>query len=418
MAIIMKEIGVQASLQDSANPQDLGKLPNPELEFPQIFYRRHTVLWGLSAVLLLAYTVLSQPIDPDTTKGGILASVLVLMFCCAVHLPDSGLMSRPHPVFWRLLQGAALCYLAFLVFLAFQSLQDARNVFKWFDENLGKPLPERHYATECDIYTPNHPESSFYNIKSCVFDVFMICHLLGWWFKMIIVRDVKLCWFLSIFFEFLEITLRHQLPNFYECWWDHVILDILIANGGGIYLGYLTCSFCEMKQYHWGMGKDTRQANGRFSALSRSATQLTPFSWKVYKWDVFSSSKNFISTLWYVVFVNLVDLSNFYLKFILWVPASHWTLFIRVNFWACLAVVSTGEYYDFIRSDFKGKLGTFCWLSHFILAIEWLITLKFANGMFVQEMPMWIQVTWSGILVAVLTEAIYLFYKDQVKTRN
>lgn len=28
---------------------------------------------------------------------------------------------------------------------------------------------------------------------------------------------------MSIGFELLEYSLQHQLPNFNECWWDHVI---------------------------------------------------------------------------------------------------------------------------------------------------------------------------------------------------
>lgn len=36
------------------------------------------------------------------------------------------------------------------------------------------------------------------------------------------VRDWWLCQVLSVMFELLEYTLQHQLPNFNECWWDHV----------------------------------------------------------------------------------------------------------------------------------------------------------------------------------------------------
>lgn len=47
-------------------------------------------------------------------------------------------------------------------------------------------------------------------------------HLFGWWFKMMIIRDVAMCWICSVVFEILEVTFRHWLPNFWECWWDHV----------------------------------------------------------------------------------------------------------------------------------------------------------------------------------------------------
>lgn len=53
-----------------------------------------------------------------------------------------------------------------------------------------------------------------------------------------------MCFFLQLFF-------MHLLPNFAECWWDQVILDILLCNGGGIWLGMTVCRFLEMRTYHW-----------------------------------------------------------------------------------------------------------------------------------------------------------------------
>lgn len=36
------------------------------------------------------------------------------------------------------------------------------------------------------------------------------------------IRDWWMCSIVSVMFEFLEYSLEHQLPNFSECWWDHV----------------------------------------------------------------------------------------------------------------------------------------------------------------------------------------------------
>jgi len=66
----------------------------------------------------------------------------------------------------------------------------------------------------------------------------VIAHFIGWMVKMIIVRDFKLCMFQSVFFEVLELTFRHWLPNFYECAFDSIVLDVLICNTGGIIAGY------------------------------------------------------------------------------------------------------------------------------------------------------------------------------------
>jgi len=38
----------------------------------------------------------------------------------------------------------------------------------------------------------------------------------------LIIRDWWLCTVISVMFEVIEYTLEHQLPNFSECWWDHV----------------------------------------------------------------------------------------------------------------------------------------------------------------------------------------------------
>lgn len=48
-----------------------------------------------------------------------------------------------------------------------------------------------------------------------------------------------------------QLVFMHLLPNFAECWWDQVILDILLCNGGGIWLGMTLCYYLEMRTYRW-----------------------------------------------------------------------------------------------------------------------------------------------------------------------
>ena len=38
-----------------------------------------------------------------------------------------------------------------------QSADDARYLLSRYDPTLGKPLPERSYADNCELYTPNDP---------------------------------------------------------------------------------------------------------------------------------------------------------------------------------------------------------------------------------------------------------------------
>lgn len=66
----------------------------------------------------------------------------------------------------------------------------------------------------CDLYTPHDPESAFRHLRDAVLDVFLISHLIGWFCKMIMIRDVRLTLVASVIFEVYEISLTHMLPNF------------------------------------------------------------------------------------------------------------------------------------------------------------------------------------------------------------
>lgn len=48
-----------------------------------------------------------------------------------------------------------------------------------------------------------------------------------------------------------QIAFSHLLPNFIECWWDAIILDILLCNGFGIWFGMQICHLMEMRYYNW-----------------------------------------------------------------------------------------------------------------------------------------------------------------------
>lgn len=51
--------------------------------------------------------------------------------------------------------GVNLLYELALVFLLFQDLNSARAMMKYIDPNLGKPLPEKSYAENCEFTLVN-----------------------------------------------------------------------------------------------------------------------------------------------------------------------------------------------------------------------------------------------------------------------
>ena len=170
-------------------------------------------------------------------KLGIIASVFTLVVVGLLNFRD-GPFIRPHPSVWRVILSISVTYQLFLTILLFQSKHNARYLLTFVDPSLGVPIAAKSYAESCDL--------SYESVVGQL-DIFVIAHTVGWIAKSIVLRDYWLCWVLSVLFEVMEYSLSHQLPNFAECFWDHWILDVLVTNWLGIYLGMKICEYFECK---------------------------------------------------------------------------------------------------------------------------------------------------------------------------
>lgn len=72
-----------------------------------------------------------------------------------MHLSQLNKVRCRLSAFWRLVLGINLLYELALVFLLFQDLDSARAMMVYIDPSLGKPLPEKSYAENCD-FTPTN----------------------------------------------------------------------------------------------------------------------------------------------------------------------------------------------------------------------------------------------------------------------
>ena len=207
----------------------------------------------------------------------------------------------------------------------------------YWDPKLGVPLPERSYAVDCSLYTPNHPVSMFNNLRETIFDEFILAHLIGWFLKYLMLRDVYICLASSVLFEFLEITFEHHLPNFAECWWDHILLDGIICNGLGIYFGWLFLNFLKMEKFDWMSFEyvDFTEKNGEKK--------------KKLVWNYLSSFRHFCGTSFVILTLGLIELNAFFLKFVLWTVPTNPLNFWRAIFWWVSGIPGTKEFYLWVR---------------------------------------------------------------------
>nr|XP_029513219.1 phosphatidylserine synthase 1 [Oncorhynchus nerka] len=211
------------------------------------FYKPHTITLLTCTVLSLMYFAFTR--DETNEDANLwVGLILVLSFFLVISVLafPNGPFTRPHPAIWRIVFGLSVLYFLFLVFIIFLNWEQVKNVMYWLDPNLRYATREAdimEYAVNCHVITWERILSHF--------DIFAFSHFWGWGMKALLIRSYGLCWTISITWELTELFFMHLLPNFAECWWDQLILDILLCNGGGIWMGMTVCRFLEMRTYHW-----------------------------------------------------------------------------------------------------------------------------------------------------------------------
>lgn len=218
------------------------------------FYKPHTITLLTVTVLSLMYFAFTRD-DENSDKNlriGLLVVVSFFLVISVLAFPN-GPFTRPHPAIWRMVFGASVMYFLFLVWLIFLNWDQVKTLMYWLDPNLRYATREAdimEYAVNCSVITWERILSHF--------DIFAFGHFAGWAMKALLIRSYGLCWTISITWELTELFFMHLLPNFAECWWDQVILDILLCNGGGIWLGMTACHFLEMRTYCWASIKSVK----------------------------------------------------------------------------------------------------------------------------------------------------------------
>ncbi|TPX73019.1 hypothetical protein SpCBS45565_g00106 [Spizellomyces sp. 'palustris'] len=355
------------------------------------FYKPRTVrllVLMLAGLVYLALFVMKDDNVVFNVKVGLGASGAMLLLMGMLQFRD-GPFIRPHPAFWRIVLSASVVYQMILVFTVFQSKHSMRSLLKYVDPTLSVPLPERSYAESCELT----PESLWDQM-----DVFVIAHALGWYAKAIVLRDYWFCWILSVMFEMMEYSLAHQLPNFAECWWDHWILDVLLANWAGIILGMKTCQYFAMKQYVWRGINEIPTYRGKFK---RTMQQFTPHSWTDFQWEGTKTFKNFLAVILLLYLVLQCELNAFYLKYLLWLPPSNPLNIARLVLYFFLALPATREAYQYLIDRRCKRLGMHAWMATANILTELLICIKFGRGEFVEPMPWEIKIGWGCFLAVV-----------------
>lgn len=427
-----RSVGLQTVVpfREQLNPKILSSFSLEELDYPSIFLVPKSFTSLIVACLIIFVCAFHTPYDGANAFYGKISeadeallfnkllfwfklSLAFVVILGVTYFPDS-IMRRPHPIFWRILFSVTVFYEIVILFISTLSREDARYMLKIFDLKLNNPVIYKTYASSCSLATNVFPYFTLSPLTDSI-DMYIIAHLAGWFVKYLAIRNIWIATFLSLLFELLELTFKHWLPNFNECWWDQLILDFLGMNFLGIYVGYYICQYFQMKDYKWMIS--TKDEHGREVETTKKSFLKCFFPSHVttYEWGFLKSTKNFLGVLWFVFIFNMCDLSHFFLKYIMWLPITHYTLAIRIFMWGFMCIMGIREFYEYLTQPNCKVIGHFCWLSHVVLFTEWVIIFKFGQGMFTEPFPDLVVYCWCSAAVILGFLFLTIVIKDITK---
>ena len=132
-----------------------------------------------------------------------------------------------------------------------------------------------------------------------------------------------------------------------------------------------------------------------------------------HNWKMFGSLKRYLQVWFYIFFVLSVDALNFFLKFVLYIPAESDILKARVAIWAFTAIATSKEYYIFIDDPNCKRVGPFFWLSVYTIGIEYSIWIKYMLSEFDAPFPWYVKVINFLYFSLFIIGGIYSYYNGK-----
>jgi len=367
----------------------------------EFFYKPHTITTMFVLAAGLTYTAFTRDERVDwhsNIYSGLIGVVIFFLIISILTLPN-GPFTRPHPAIWRCVLGASIMYLLLLQFLIQQDYDTIRSMIIWFDPKTANYTidSEKEYGTNCWDISPSKLYAHL--------DWFAFGHYWGWGMKALIIRHYGLLWSVSIMWELTEMVFGHLLPNFYECWWDNLILDVLVCNGLGILTGMQVCKFFEMREFKWESIKDKPTIGGKFK---RALMQFTPRTFSYNRWlDPTKGHMRLVAIIQYMMVWQMIELNTFWLKHIFPLPAEHPLCVFRILLTGVISAPSTRQYYTYITDPRCKRIGTQCWVFLMVGFSELILVLKFGRELFSQTQLSKV-LLWFGLNIFVSCAGVFV----------
>ncbi|OMJ87750.1 hypothetical protein SteCoe_10497 [Stentor coeruleus] len=355
--------------------------------------------YGSQLLFLLTIAYISQALffTSDSTvynvKAGLLGVVLVFVAQSSLR-PYKTPFSRVRDRWCRVGARLGLVYIGILVFLLFQKSEDARMLPKFLEPSYGKELAMRseNYDRNCELNYEN---------VSKIIDFYVLVHFFNWLLASFIIRDYYILHIWSILDELIELSLKNIRPNFCECWWDSLVLDVILANTLGIYVGMTIVKWIGSMKYDW---------------LGRNGTK------SIKEWKAWKDHRYFQGAFCLMIFVSANFVTGFTVSNSLWIPPPSNMNIIRLVIWFIIGALGFREAYDDMRTwgtPFRAEKQIYAqyrWTAWMMQCCEILLSWKFrenAGNRLEETIPLHVIFIWTFCIGGCLIYWVYIrfFYK-------
>ena len=377
---------------EGSNINDLYYLQWENFSFQtKFFYTPHRIFSAFILLFCLLY------FWPTTEIGKYIMIMSISTFTLSIFLQDGPLI-RPHPFFWRVILALVIFIIMNIIFLCTIDRDDIiQYISKMTPGKAGNITNDRDYSMSCVIYDKNYPDDPFHNVKPVVFDIFVPAHFFGWIFQAIILRNTTLCWIVSILFEVCEKMLKHWFPNFNECWWDSLILDILLCNGFGIYLGMKLVNYLALQTWEKRRYQDVKPNE----KLQRILKQFTPRSYRRYLWKPLATPRRYFVYVFIIASHLMLEVNLFGLKMVLKMTPSNPIVIFLLGMHLIFAMPAVLEYYMYAIGD-RDSIGAFGSVCLMLIVSELALTLRCGKDYFDKPTPIQVKLTLLLIIAFVV----------------
>lgn len=165
----------------------------------------------------------------------------------------------------RMVVSIMLFYFCWLIFMFNQRPEFGRKSLNFLDSSTGIPVTRGMHTYDDDC------EFTLENLWNDM-DHYYLIHWIDWILATIVIRDPYILHFWHVFDEIIELSAQHRLHHFRECWWDHLLTDILLSNIPAIILSLWIMKKLGIRRYDW-LGREGKSS--------------------VWDWEVFKCHRRF-----------------------------------------------------------------------------------------------------------------------------